>query len=95
VTAQTRIDDDANALDGFPDSRYAHRAYAQVIEERIAAAKAVVVDWSADAVKSQWVFSEANRAREDAGPLDQRDTAFGIQPGDKMYLAPVQRVTIW
>ena len=41
------------------------KPYAQVIEERIAAAKAVVVVWSADAVKSQWVFSEANRARED------------------------------
>jgi adenylate cyclase len=27
--------------------------------------KAVVVVWSADAVKSQWVFPEANRARED------------------------------
>lgn len=47
------------------DELPAHRAYAQVIEERIAAAKAVVVVWSADAVKSQWVFSEANRARED------------------------------
>src|SRR5271167_65086 len=47
------------------DELPAHRAYAQVIEERIAAAKAVVVIWSAEAVKSQWVFSEANRARED------------------------------
>ena len=42
----------------------AHRAYADVIEERLNAAKAVVVIWSADAVKSEWVRSEANRARE-------------------------------
>jgi TolB-like protein len=43
----------------------AHRAYAEVIEERLRSAKAVVVVWSAEAAKSQWVFSEANRARED------------------------------
>lgn len=47
------------------DELPAHRAYAAVIEERLKAAAAVVVLWSADAVKSQWVFSEANRARED------------------------------
>ncbi len=42
-----------------------HRAYAEVIEERLASAKAVVVIWSADAVQSQWVRSEANRGRAD------------------------------
>ena len=42
----------------------AHRAYAEVIEERLNAAKAVVVIWSPDAAKSEWVRSEANRARE-------------------------------
>jgi TolB-like protein len=47
------------------DELPAHRAYSEVIEERLAAAKAVVVIWSADAAKSQWVRSEANRARED------------------------------
>ncbi len=47
------------------DELPAHRAYAKVIEERLAAAKAVVVIWSSEAAKSQWVFSEANRARED------------------------------
>ena len=35
-----------------------HRAYSDVIEEQLASAKAVVVIWSAEAVKSQWVRSE-------------------------------------
>src|SRR5271170_7847690 len=48
------------------DELPAHRVYAEVIEERLKAAKAVVVVWSAEAVKSQWVRSEADRARQDA-----------------------------
>ena len=42
----------------------AHRTYADVIEERLKAAKAVVVLWSAEAAKSQWVRAEADAARE-------------------------------
>jgi adenylate cyclase len=45
------------------DELPAHRAYADVIEERLRQAKAVVVVWSAEAVRSQWVRSEAERAR--------------------------------
>ena len=52
------------------DELPAHRAYAEVIEERLRAAKAVVVVWSAEAAKSQWVRAEANLARE-AGTLVQ------------------------
>ncbi len=37
------------------DELPAHRAYSEIIEERLRAAKAVVVIWSADAGKSQWV----------------------------------------
>ncbi len=47
------------------DELPAHRAYAEVIEERLKAARAVVVVWSAEAVKSQWVRSEADKARGD------------------------------
>ena len=46
------------------DELPAHRDYSEVIEERLRAAKAVVVVWSADAVKSQWVRAEADLARE-------------------------------
>ena len=52
------------------DALPAHRAYAEVIEERIKAAKAVVVLWSAAAAKSQWVRAEADLART-AGTLVQ------------------------
>jgi adenylate cyclase len=45
------------------DELPAHRAYAEVIEERIRGAAAVVVLWSADAAKSQWVRAEADTAR--------------------------------
>ena len=45
------------------DDLPAHRAYADVIEERLRAASSVVVVWSADAVKSEWVRSEAGMAR--------------------------------
>ena len=47
-----------------------HRPYAEVIEERLRDAKAVVVLWSAEAVRSQWVRAEAEVARE-AGTLVQ------------------------
>ena len=70
------------------DELPAHRAYAEVIEERLAAAKAVVVVWSAEAAKSQWVFSEANRARED-GKLVQLtvDSARLPMPFDSIQCA--------
>src|SRR5947208_2602170 len=45
------------------DELPAHRSYADVIEERIKGAKAVVVLWSAEAAKSQWVRAEADTAR--------------------------------
>jgi adenylate cyclase len=47
------------------DELPANRAHADVIEERLRAARAVVVLWSADAAASEWVRSEADRARSD------------------------------
>ena len=52
------------------DQLPAHRAYGDVIEERLKAASAVVVLWSADACQSQWVRAEADLARQ-AGTLIQ------------------------
>jgi adenylate cyclase len=53
--------------DGFlvwrDDELPAHRPYAEVIEERINGAQAVVVLWSAAAAKSHWVRAEADTAR--------------------------------
>jgi adenylate cyclase len=43
-----------------------HRAYADVIAERLRDAKAVVVIWSAAAVESVWVRSEASKARAES-----------------------------
>ncbi len=60
------------------DELPAHRAYAEVIEERLKSAKAVVVLWSAEAAKSQWVRAEADAARG-AGTLVQA-TLDGTMP---------------
>jgi adenylate cyclase len=49
----------------FDEDLPAHRPYSDVIEERLRAAKAVVVIWSEAAAKSEWVRSEANLAREE------------------------------
>jgi adenylate cyclase len=47
------------------DELPAHRAYADVISERLKAAKAVLVVWSAEAAASAWVRSEAEKARSE------------------------------
>src|SRR3990170_7614139 len=61
------------------DDLPAHRTYADVIEERLKAAKAVVVIWSAEAAKSQWVRAEADAARE-LGTLVQASVDGTIPP---------------
>ncbi len=70
------------------DELPAHRAYGEVIAERLRSAKAVVVIWSAEAAKSQWVFSEANRAREDGKLVQLRvDGARLPMPFDSIQCA--------
>jgi adenylate cyclase len=61
------------------DELPAHRAYADVIEERLSSAKAVIVLWSAEAAKSQWVRAEADAARS-AGTLIQAALDGTIPP---------------
>src|SRR3984957_13756063 len=70
------------------DELPAHRSYAQVIEERLNASKAVVVVWSAEAVKSEWVQSEADRARMDHKLVQLRlDGAPLPMPFDRIQCA--------
>jgi adenylate cyclase len=73
------------------DELPAHRAYSEVIEERLKSAGAVVVLWSAEAAKSQWVRSEANVARS-AGTLVQArlDDSLPPMPFDQIQCADLQ-----
>ena len=75
------------------DELPAHRPYAEVIEERLRGAKAVVVLWSADAAKSQWVRSEADAARE-LGTLVQVsiDGTIPPMPFDQIQCADLKRL---
>ena len=70
------------------DAIPAHRAFTDVIQEELKAASAVVVVWSSEAVKSQWVQSEADHARE-AGKLVQLniDGAMLPMPFDRIQCA--------
>jgi TolB-like protein len=54
----------------FDEDLPAHRAFRQEILAQLNAAKAALVIWSAEAASSDWVLSEADRARE-AGKLVQ------------------------
>jgi adenylate cyclase len=47
----------------WDDDLPAHRAYNDVIEERLKSAKAVLVVWSRDGASSEWVRAEADAAR--------------------------------
>jgi adenylate cyclase len=70
------------------DELPAHRAYAEVIQERLKAAKAVVVIWSGEAVRSEWVQSEADRARADHKLVQLRvDDAALPMPFDRIQCA--------
>jgi adenylate cyclase len=61
------------------DELPAHRDYAEVIEERLRSAGAVVVLWSVAAAKSQWVRAEADVGRN-AGQLVQATLDKTIPP---------------
>ena len=71
------------------DQLPAHRAYSEVIEERLKGAKAVIVLWSAEAAKSQWVRAEADAARI-AGTLVQA-TSRRVAASDAIQPDPVCR----
>ena len=85
----------------FDERLPAHRAYSDVIEEQLEKARAVLVLWSADAAQSQWVRSEANRARESGRLVQVRlDDARLPMPFDQIQCADLRgwkgsRNTAW
>jgi TolB-like protein len=68
-----------------------HRPFAEVLQERLEQAKAVLVLWSEEAVRSQWVCSEANKGRE-ANKLVQvsLDGAAPPMPFDQIHCEPLE-----
>ena len=61
------------------DELPAHRPYAEVIEERLRGARAVIVLWSTGSAKSHWVRAEADVARA-AGTLVQASVDGSVPP---------------
>ena len=76
----------------YDESLPAHRAYADVIAEQLDDAAAVLVLWSKEAAASQWVRSEANRARETGRLIQLRldDTRLPM-PFDQIQCADLRR----
>lgn len=69
-----------------------HRAYADVIDEQIDAAKAVVVCWSAEAKSSQWVRAEADKARNQSKLVQTSlDGTLPPLPFDQIHAADLSR----
>jgi tetratricopeptide (TPR) repeat protein len=76
----------------YDESLPAHRAYTDVIAEQLDAALAVLVLWSNEAAASQWVRSEANRARETGRLVQLRlDDARLPMPFDQIQCADLRR----
>ena len=76
----------------FDEKLPAHRAFSDVIEEQLEAARAVVVLWSREAVASQWVRSEANRGRERGRLVQIRlDDARLPMPFDQIQCADLRK----
>ena len=76
------------------DELPAHRTYADVIACELDAAKAVLVLWSEAAARSQWVRSEANRAREKQRLVQLRlDGAQLPMPFDQIHCAELEGST--
>ena len=79
----------------FDEELPAHRTYADVIATELDAAAAVLVLWSEAAVQSQWVRSEANRAREKGNLVQARvDSARLPMPFDQIQCAQLSNDTL-
>lgn len=70
----------------------AHRAYSDVIATELETAKSVLVLWSEAAAESQWVRSEANRARELGKLVQARVDAVRLpMPFDQIQCADLTK----
>src|SRR5580658_8409445 len=75
------------------DQLPAHRPFGDGLEERLDAARSVVVIWSAAATKSGWVRSEASHARKARKLVQLRiDAARPPMPFDQI---PCPNLTGW
>jgi adenylate cyclase len=73
------------------DELPAHRAFSEVIEERLRDARAVVVLWSDAAAKSQWVRAEADTARNSAKLIQaQLDGVLPPIPFNQIHCADLR-----
>lgn len=73
------------------DELPAHRAFSEVIEERLRDASAVVVLWSDAAAKSQWVRAEADTARNSAKLIQaQLDGVLPPIPFNQIHCADLR-----
>ncbi|MDP9423954.1 MAG: TIR domain-containing protein [Pseudomonadota bacterium] len=79
----------------FDEELPAHRAYADVIASQLDAARAVLVLWSEQAARSQWVRSEANRAREKGNLVQLRlDGVHLPMPFDQIQCAQLAKAEL-
>lgn len=77
----------------FDEELPAHCAYADVIAAELDAARAVLVLWSEAAARSQWVRSEADRARERGNLVQLRlDGTRLPMPFDQIQCAQMERL---
>jgi|GEM_PF-5149024 len=75
----------------FDEALPANRAYADVIQEQLDEAGAVLVIWSREAAQSQWVRSEANRAREKSKLVQLRSDGSALpMPFDQIQCLDFQ-----
>jgi adenylate cyclase len=75
----------------FDEELPAHRTYADVIAAELDSARAVLVLWSDAAAQSQWVRSEANRARETDKLVQARTGAVRLpMPFDQIQCATLE-----
>ena len=76
----------------FDEDLPAHRPYADVIASELDAASAVIVLWSDEAVRSHWVRSEGNRARESGRLVQARlDESQLPMPFDQIQCADLRK----